>query len=210
MDKPIQKLVSISSNALSGGSITADAFAGSPAPLYKELKQMLELKNGFYAFESALHIFPSQSPDKMDLEKWNDLNLWRKDYGDMTEGMFFFAEDIFGGQFCIYENKIYAFDPETAEIELLAENLQGWASAILEDYDYLTGYPLAHEWQKRSGAIPPGKRLAPKIPFIAGGEYVIDNLYIADPIELMKFRGNIAKQIKDLPDGTEINFKVVE
>ena len=62
---------------------------------------MLALKNGFYAFELALHVFPAQSCDQhIGLDLWNSETLWRSAYGEVTNGCGFFAEDIFGGQFC--------------------------------------------------------------------------------------------------------------
>ena len=63
----------------------------------------------------------------------------------MTDGCLFFAEDIFGTQFCIKSNKIYTFDPETGSIEYIADHIEGWAEIIMKDYNVLTGYPLAHE-----------------------------------------------------------------
>jgi hypothetical protein len=87
--------------------------------------------------------------------------------------------------------------------------IEGWAKAIISDYDVLTGYPLAHQWQKQNSQLPAKKRLLPKMPFVAGGEFVLDNLYLADVVEGMKFRADIASQIKDLPNGAHIKFNVV-
>ena len=108
----------------------------------------------------------------------------------------FFAEDVFGGQFCIKDENIYTFDPETAALAYLAEDIEGWAAAIINDYEVLTGYLLAHQWQEQYGQLPPKKRLLPKIPFVAGGAFRLDNLYLADAVEGMKFRADIACQIK--------------
>jgi len=47
------------------------------------------------------------------------------------------------------------------------------------------------------------------MPFVAGGEFVLDSLYLVDIIEGMRFRADIANQIKDLPDGAQIKFDVV-
>lgn len=41
-----------------------------------------------------------------------------------------------------------------------------------------------------------------------GGEFVLDNLYLADAVEGMKLRADIASQIRDLPDGAQIKFSV--
>ncbi|MEZ5344501.1 MAG: SMI1/KNR4 family protein [Pyrinomonadaceae bacterium] len=172
---------------------------------------MLTERNGFYAFESALHVFPSQSNgSEIGLEDWNRSTLWRDEYDGLAEGCLFFAEDVFGTQFCITKDQICIFDPETGSLEFLANTIEEWAEIVLSDFKVLTGYPLAHEWQIHHGRIPNGKRLVPKTPFVAGGKFDIENLYLCDAVESMKFRAKIAKQIKDLPDGSRITFRLHE
>jgi len=184
------------------------ALAGS---LTNDLFRMLHSCNGFYAFESALHVFPSHSShQEIGLDDWNKEFLWRDAYEGFCDGCLFFAEDVFGGQFCIKNEKIYTFDPETGSLDYLAEDIEGWAKAILDDYEVLTGYPLAHQWQIQHGALPSKKRLLPKIPFVAGGEFVLENLYLADIVKGMKFRAFFANKIKNLPDGSQIEFKIVD
>ena len=85
-----------------------------------------------------------------------------------------------------------------------------WASVLLDDYETLTGYPVAHEWQRRNGPIPRGRRLLPKVPFALGGDFELDNLYAADAVDGMRVRGNLALQIRDLPDGAKVTYLVVE
>lgn len=184
------------------------ALAGS---LKDELLKMLGQRNGFYALESALHVFPSQSSEQeIGLTDWNSNSLWRNDYKELVADCLFFAEDVFGGQFCIKDNKVYTFDLETGALDYLADDIEGWAKEIISNYEVLTGYPLAHQWQKFNGQLPAKKRLLPKIPFVAGGEFRLDNLYLADAVEGMKFRADIANQIKDLPDGSQIKFNVAD
>ncbi|HEV7238562.1 MAG TPA: SMI1/KNR4 family protein [Thermoanaerobaculia bacterium] len=176
--------------------------------LESQLRQLLHSRNGFYAFESALHVFPAGvKKEIIDVETWNAIDLWRYEYGDLTEALFFFAEDIFGGQFCLAENGIYAFDPETAEREWIADDIENWAAAILDDFSNRTGYPLAHEWQTIHGSVSEGTRLAPRLPFVAGGAFSVENLYCASAVDAMRFRGNLACQIHNLPDGAKIQLK---
>lgn len=149
-----------------------EQLASLAGPLHGELLEMLAQRNGFYAFEGALKVFPTHSSSKeLGLADWNDNALWRHDYNGLADNCLFFAEDVFGGQFCIKDNGVYAFDPETASLEYLAAGIDDWAKVLLEDYQFLTGYPLAHQWQRQVGPIPAGKRLAPKVPFVLGGDY---------------------------------------
>jgi hypothetical protein len=69
---------------------------------------------------------------------------------------------------------------------------------------------LAHEWQQQNGPLPPGIRLVPKIPFVLGGEYRVDNLYAADCWRAMRCYGHIATQIHDLPEGAGVSFEPID
>jgi len=177
----------------------------------QKIIEVLHHKNGFYAFESALHFLPAGCQAScIDLESWNRDDSWRKGYEDDARGYLFFAEDIFGVQFALSKRGIHKFDPETGEIEDFTSTIDEWATRILEDYEYETGYPLAKEWQAKHGALPLGKRLLPKIPFVLGGEYKVENLYAADALKGMEFRADMWRQIRDLPDGSEIKIRIVE
>jgi hypothetical protein len=181
--------------------------------LADDLLRLLQKCNGFYAFESALHVFPSYSDaisQEISLGKWNEELLWRSSYNGLADRYLFFAEDIFGGQFCIKDDAIYTFDPETGDMNYLADDIESWAKAILNDYEVLTGYPLAHQWQEKYGSLLAMKRLLPKIPFVMGGAFSLDNLYLADAVEGMKFRANIANQIKNLPNGSLVKLDIVD
>lgn len=191
-------------------SLTKEVISMS-GKLSSELLEMLRLKNGFYSLESALHVFPAQSTEQeYGLNEWNSDKLWRNSYNKLKDELLFFAEDIFGGQFCIYNDRIYQFDPETAVLEYMADGLEEWARKIIQDYDYYTGYSLANEWQKNNGLVPKNNRLAPKIPFVMGGEFSLENLYLTESVTGMRARANIANQIKNLPDGKKIHFEITD
>ena len=212
MANPIEKLLDIASESLSELEPQySEVMLNLAGPLADELLKTLRARNGFYAFESALHVFPAHSDqEEIGLDDWNARSLWIADYEGMADGCFFFAEDTFGGQFCIKDGNVFVFDPETGALDYLADDLDGWTTAILAEYEALTGYALAHEWQTRYGQIPPHKRLLPKIPFVAGGKFSIDNLCLQNAVEGMKFRAHIANQIKELPDGAQVEFEIVD
>lgn len=212
MGQNLKKLISVASEEVCKRLPHLNqSLLGLAGSLSRELEKMLYQKNGFYAFESALHVLPSGCQAScIDLESWNQDDSWRKGYGEVVSEYLFFAEDILGEQFALGKKGIYKFDPETAELKLLAASIDEWAARILDDYEYETGYPLAHEWQEQHGLLPAGKRLLPKIPFVLGGGYEVDNLYAADALKGMEFRADIWRQIRDLPDGTEIKLRIIE
>lgn len=189
---------------------------GSAGPddtgLPSDLGDLLRRKNGFLAFESALHVLPCGPvfDGTMSVQLWNDPDLWRSSYDGMADGLFFFAEDIFGGQFAFGSDGIVLFDPETGDIERVAGDLEEWAENVLTDYQLLTGFPVAHSWQAVHGPLSHGMLLLPKKPFVLGGEFGPENLYALDAAQGMRLRGELATQIRDLSDGASVSFKIVE
>jgi hypothetical protein len=206
-----KKLLSISSAALAEKPRAMPALVKQYA-LGPELFNVLLQKNGFYVFESALHVFPITQDPSDGLEGWNSLSLWRHEYKDLGEGFLFFGEDIFQDQFCLSlkQDGVFRFIAETGESEFLANSLEKWAERILADYKVETGWPLAYEWQRKYGPLQSKQRLMPKIPFVLGGKYDIDNLWAGDALEGMRFKASIALQIKHLPDGSSIRLNVAK
>jgi hypothetical protein len=200
----LNKLVSVGSDPL----IRTPADFVAADSLGRELADLLTVRNGFYAFESALRVFPVDPSGRVgSLGDWNEPTTWRDAYGGMADGFTFFAEDVFGGQFGIHEGSVFAFDPETGEAKVMATSLDSWAKLILGDYQVLTGHPIAHDWQMRFGRIPEGQRLVPKIPFVLGGEFGVDNVFALEATKGMRLRGELAVQIRDLPNGTKISYR---
>jgi hypothetical protein len=180
-------------------------------PVGAGLISLLQAKNGFYAFESALHVFSTQPRgSEISLAEWNAPELWIDAYKGLANDAVFFAEDIFGGQFCIKRDGIHTFDPETGNSQRLSADFDGWASSVLNNFKVLTGWPLAHEWQRSNGRLARGMRLVPEVPFVMGGKFSVQNLYALASVKAMRMRGSIAVQIKDLPDGGKIRFKIVD
>ena len=176
----------------------------------EELMLLLADVNGFYAFESSLHVFPAASKScYTDLSRWNSQKLWKHSYGTNLESILCFAEDAFGGQFCIHDEAIHYFDPETGGLERVASTVEDWAKLMSEDRDFRTGFPLAHQWQEIHGAMPVGQRLLPKRPFVLGGEYTVENLVAYDAVKGMNLRGELSLQIRDVPDGGKVIYKIV-
>lgn len=175
------------------------------------LLQLLGVRNGFYAFEGALHVLSVDGNEQeQGIVRWNSTDLWRGEYADMADGCLFFAEDVFGNQFCLRDGCVSTFDPETGGLELVADSMDAWVKRVIDDYELWTGHRLAREWQRMHGAIPVGSRLVPSTPFVMGGDYAIANLYALEAVKGMRYRASIAMQIRDLPDRTAVRLKVVE
>jgi hypothetical protein len=170
---------------------------------------MLSTKKGFYAFESALHVFPSYSHGAhMSLQRWNAAGTWKSEFGDFLDPLTCFAEDIFGNQFGILDEVVVVLNAESGEIRTLTRSLEERACQLLADYQLPTGFPFAHEWQALFGPLKQDQRLVPKRAFIFGGEYAVDNLYSTESAGGMRVRGHIYQQIRDLPDGSKVRLSI--
>ena len=90
----------------------------------------------------------------------------------------------------------------------MADDLASWCDQILEDHPFLTGYPVAHEWQAAHGRLSEADRLTPIVPFVLGGDFTVDNLEATERSLGMRRRGSLASQIHDLPDGAEITVEL--
>jgi hypothetical protein len=206
----IDKLLSIASEALASEPTALPDFLARYS-LGHELYQMLRRRNGFYAFDSALHVFPLDDRDsEAGLEGWNAVSLWKGDYGDLAQDLLFFAEDILQDQFCLSLKRqgILRFYAETGQTEPIANSIDEWAGAILSAPRRETGWPFVQEWQTANGPLATGKRLMPKTPFFLGGEYKIENLWAGDAVEGMRLKADLAIQTRNLPEGAQVKLRV--
>lgn len=90
----LNTLISIGSDAL----IEANKHSNEIFPdlIEQEIHQMLKVKNGFYAFEGALHIFPlMSSEEEIGLIDWNENDLWKYTYQKDLDGICFFCRRYF-------------------------------------------------------------------------------------------------------------------
>lgn len=60
------------------------------------------------------------------------------------------------------------------------------------------------------GELTPGMKYCMTIPGLLGGTYEAENFASVPIEELVRFSGDIAFQCKDLPDGTQVELKVID
>lgn len=78
-----------------------------------------------------------------------------------------------------------------------------------DDSDYYTGLPYYLKWIEQNSKLELNDRLCPKVPFVLGGEFEIDNFYSLDMEKNIEFNASIATQIINLPDGSPIKYKII-
>lgn len=207
----IKKIIEISSEALSNDSPDRGAFEGLNG-ISKELAinlfELLSIKNGFVAFESALQVFPTKKAKGVPgLFDWNAPEGWRIHYDTIQQPVLFFSQDLFACQFGISSSGIIHFNPESGKISKHSISLKEWAQKILTDYDFETGWSIGKKWQEINGVLLNEFRLLGKVPFVMGGNYDVSNMKAVKLNEAMDKLGKLYQQIKNIPDGTSIKIK---
>lgn len=168
---------------------------------------MMNISNGGFFFDRSFQIY---SIDKMCIMNIFDVNnKINTAYGELTNGLFFIAQDVFGNQFGFKNGEFIFFNIETAETSILANDFIEMLSVILEDVDFYTGNGFL-KWYEMfyKEKIEYNQRICPKIPFVLGGEYESQNFHIQSYPNYIFLNANIAKQIFDLPDGLDVRLIV--
>lgn len=174
----------------------------------KAYLNFLESTNGGGILNNSLKFYGVLA-NQLDFEIFYNNFLFKRYFNELVEELFVFAEDAFGNQYGFLKNgKVVLVNIETAAFEFTLENFEDFAQKLFEDIDYFTGFSIMENWIKKHGLIDDHKRLCPKKPFIVGGGYEIENFYVLGKEDLFDFNSYLAKQIKDLPEGTEIQFKI--
>lgn len=76
---------------------------------------------------------------------------------------------------------------------------------FLEDWEMTNLVKMANE---KVGALKKGEKYCLKIAGVLGGKYQMENIGKITHEEQISFSGDLAKQIKNLPDGTEFKLKI--
>ncbi len=177
----------------------------------KDHKSLLSLHNGLTAFDGGLRIFGTNSGMLPMLQDWNKREGWRSAYKELVnESLIFFAEDAFGNQFALDDEKVVYFNAETGRATPFANAFSEWLSIVLEDPVDTLQLILFRSWMEKGEHLEPSEHLCPVYPFIVKSDSPLNELYRVDSTEDMSYKGNFAYQVKDVPDGAQIKIRVTD
>jgi hypothetical protein len=198
-DAPLTRLLALAGPPLGApGAVPSPDTPAALAPLWRA-------RNGFVAFWSALQVFPVGGGAPAPAFETVDA-LLRSAYGPLAEGHTAFAQDLFGSLFTWDGSSVCRWDPETGEAEGVADDLDGWAAALLAEPELLAGSAFAFDWQERHGALEAGERLVPLLPWVLDGDWEDANLEPRDTLVALQERAALARAVAELPDGAEIEW----
>jgi hypothetical protein len=104
---------------------------------------------------------------------------------------------------------VYA--PEDVYCEIIAVN-RGELDALSKSQEFLADWymkNLVSIASEKYGVLEAGSKFHLAIPAILGGEYSLENIKIFSLVEQIRFSGDLGRQIEDLPDGAQVELKVI-
>jgi hypothetical protein len=174
-----------------------------------DLKALLNQANGFIQFRGGLHVRGAcRAPAWHSLrEAWEGEDAFHSLYPDVNAGDVPFAEDCLGDQFLLRDEQVWKLSAETGEMGSLELSLREFFAAAQNDpVEFLSLHPLL-QFENEGGKLEPGQLLSAMPPFCLAesGEGVSLRAISGD--DRRRFLADLARQIRDVPDGGKIVFK---
>lgn len=176
--------------------------------LPEELRDLLSQVNGFIQFGGGFHVRGvCQEPEWHSLqEAWTGSLALSKLFPGVRETDIPFAQDALGDQYLLRDDQVVHLAAETGEVDELEVDFLTFLHAIQEDpMEALQLMPLEDFWEE-GGELEPGQLLSAYPPFCTvEAENGVDLKAI--PVrDRLTFLSNLAEQLKDVPDGAEIEL----
>lgn len=173
--------------------------------LPQDLFRILSQVNGFILHEGVLHVRgASSNPEWHSLRvAWQGPKSFAALYPDVRKTDIPFAQDIVGDQFLLRDGAVVRLAAETGEIEPLCDSLQKFLEGVRNDIESFLNAGLSHK-------VQPGQLLYAYPPFCCDNGGKGASLGPVPASELIPLHADFARQIRNVPDGGQIQFKVVE
>ena len=189
----------------------AEAVLGPSGAQLTPHRRLLELANGAFLHGHALHLFGAcAGPPWHSLSAWNAPDGWRRGYGSDTDGLTFFAEDAFGDQFA-YSGRggeVVSFEAELGRIIPAAPTFVDWLEEMIErpravlPVDVMEAQEIEHKHHR------PGTQLFAYPPLCTAESREDVTIGHVDAIEAMRFRGQLALQLRAMPPGSRVKIEI--
>lgn len=109
------------------------------------------------------------------------------------------------------DSKFWRLCPEDVYCEIIALN-QAELEHLFTDQEFLLDWQMelmVNEAKEKLGNLDEGQKYHMVMPGVLGGEYGGSNIKKVPFVEIIRFSGDLGKQLKDLPSGSEVQFKVI-
>ena len=170
-----------------------------------DLVRIINDTNGFILHDGALHVRgASITPE------WHSLRValqgptaFHTLYESVHATDIPFAQDQVGDQFVLRDGRVLRLSSETGDIEPLADSLGEFFRRVAANIKGFLNAGLEHTMQ-------PGQLLLAFPPFVFQESGAGASLKPVRAGEVIRFHADLARQIRDVPDGGQIEIKVVD
>jgi hypothetical protein len=168
--------------------------------------------NGFIAFRGGLHLRGvCESPAWHSLQVvWTGEHSLHKYYPGVQASDIPFAQDCLGDQFLLRDGIVHKLEGETGSITSMELTFEDFINRAKENpVDFLLLQPLLR-FEYEGASLKPGQSISVFPPFVAQQPQGDFSLSPVPTLERISFLADFARQIRDIPDGQEIEFRVVD
>lgn len=121
------------------------------------------------------------------------------------------AENEFGNLIIKEANdKFWRLCPEDVYCEVIAKSIEEY-NVLIKSEEFQEDWfmsAMVEEAELTLGILTTGYKYCLVIPGVLGGEYGGSNVKVAPLLEIIRFSGDLGRQIKNLPDGVEIQLTI--
>ncbi len=185
---------------------TPEPLAGLPDDLFEILWQV----NGFVAYAGGLHVRGVVSQPE-----WHSLDYYRS--GEMALHKLFsaiderdipFGQDYLGNQFLLRQDLVWKLRADTGEIRSMGVDLPHFLEEARKDPIEYLGLQLLARYSEVVGMLEPGQLVHTIPPLCMSRDHGKLALKPAPASNAISFLAHFARQIEDVPEGTEVNLQL--
>jgi hypothetical protein len=151
---------------------------------------------------SATDYFLPPAANETDLSPWSSI---------LPSQVRILHTSLFGDPFVVdATGAVHMLDRGGCSTERIAASEQNFWRAIQSDCEGWQLRSLADECQRAGKLLADGQCYAFTTPPVLGGEYAVENVWVAPWREWFAFTGDLFRQIEGMPDGAMISLNVVD
>jgi hypothetical protein len=151
---------------------------------------------------NATDYFLPPVADETDLSPWSSI---------LPSPVSILRTNLFGDPFVVdAAGAVYMLDRGGCSTERIAASEQDFWHAIQDDGEGWQLRPLAEGCRRAGKLLADGQCYAFTTPPVLGGEYAVENVWVAPWREWLAFTADLFRQIERVPDGATVSLKVVD
>ena len=109
------------------------------------------------------------------------------------------------------KERFWRLCPEDVYCKIIAESTEDY-NELVKDKEFNEDWfmeSIVSEAKNRLGSLKDGYKYYLVIPGVLNGDYGGDNIQSVPFYEVIRYSGDIGRQIKDLPEGSKVDLKVI-